>query len=218
MIISTVPGPVAYPLIASTMKRHDFEIKFEKVPNANVYLDAIPLLGKIDYVLLSKLLIITPKIGKKIAVWKKGSANDIFLQLLIKLYNISPQLVYTDNPLEVHKLYQNGEVDSALVTVGVTTEGIVIEDLFKSKGVTLPGICGAKGENEDFSSIYKEGIDLFKENPEEVSEYIADNLPVSRPSSFIESIFKNAEYKVERVNFNFDELKNGVLHDTSSLY
>ncbi|BFH72911.1 DUF3834 domain-containing protein [Sulfurisphaera javensis] len=212
LVISSVYGPVSYPIIASTMKRHDIKIVFEKSEDADVYMDAIPLLNNTDYVLVSKMLLITPKIGDKIAVWKKGSANDILLQLLVKLYKISPEIIYTEDPSEVYKLYIQGKVDSAMVTVGITKDGEYIEDLFLKKGFILPGICGAKvnRREEDFVSAYQEGIDLFKENPEETAEYVADNLPIPRPSTFIEKIMTNAKYKVERVSFDFKKFTSEI--------
>lgn len=205
--VSTVVGPVSYPIIASTMKRHDVSIVFDKSPEADVYLDAIPILGRINYVLVSKMLLITPKIGNKIAVWKKGSANDTLLQLLLRVYNLKPEIVYTEDPTEVYRLLNQNKVDSALVTVGITSRGEYLEDLFSNRGYLLPGICGAKvvKNEEDFYSAYKEGIDLFKENPEETAEFVADNLPIPRPSTFIEKLVTSAEYKVEKISFDFNE-------------
>jgi len=212
LTISTVIGPVSYPIITSTMKRHDVKIYFDE-READVYLNAVPALGKVDYFLVSKMLLITPKLGNKIAVWKKGSANDLLLQLLFKLYSLNPEVVYVDNPNEVYKLYSSGVVDSAMVTVGMASEGLYVEDLFRNKGFDLPGICGAKviRNGDDFESAYQEGIDLFKENPEEVSEYVMDNLPIMRPSTFIRKIMETAVYEVKRTSFDFEAFKERVL-------
>jgi len=212
LTISTVIGPVSYPIIASTMKRQDVKIYFDE-RDADVYLNAVPVLGKVDFILVSKMLLITPKLGNKIAVWKKGSANDLLLQLLLKLYSLNPEVVYVDNPNEVYKLYSSGEVDSAMVTVGMASEGLYVEDLFKNKGFNIPGICGAKviRNGDDFEPAYQEGIDLFKENPEEVSEYIMDNLPIMRPSTFIRKIMETAVYEVKKVDFDFEAFKERVL-------
>jgi hypothetical protein len=196
--VLTPPGPVAYPIIASTMKREDVKVIFEG--NAEVKLNAIPLLNEVNYVLVSRMLVITPGLGKKIAVWKKGSANHILLDIVLKLYNHKAELVFTDDPAEVYKLYKEGKADSAVVTTAVSKDGLYFEDLLSAKGFYLPGICGAEGLNEDFETAYLEGIDLFKEDPEGTSEYVADNLPIYRPSTFIESIFKNSEYNLRKLD------------------
>ncbi|BDC18023.1 DUF3834 domain-containing protein [Acidianus sp. HS-5] len=195
--VLTPPGPVSYPIIASTMKRKDVKVVFEG--DGEVKLNAIPLLERTDYVLVSRMLVITPSLGKRIAVWKKGSANHMLLDLVLKLYNHSAEVVFTDDPAEVYKLYKEGKVDSAVVTTAVSRDGLYFEDLLLAKDFNLPGICGAEGLNEDFESAYKEGIDLFKEDPEGTSEYVADNLPIYRPSLFIQSIFENSEFKVQRL-------------------
>ncbi|ARM74872.1 DUF3834 domain-containing protein [Acidianus manzaensis] len=206
IVISSPIGPVSYPLIASTMKRNDFKIEFNTA--GDVRLDAIPLLEKTNYVLVRRMLIITPKIGNKIAVWKKGSANDILLNLILKLYGYKSEIIYTDEPSKVYILYKEGKADSALVTTAVSKEGVYVEDLLREKGFDLPGICGADILNDsiesDFVSIYNEGIDLFKENIEEtaeyVAEYLADNLSVYRPSMFIQSIIESSEFLVSKLN------------------
>lgn len=215
--VSTVIGPVSYPIIASTMKRNDVTVMFEEDVEADVYLNAIPILGKVDLILISRMLLITPKLGKRIAVWKKGSANDLLLQLIMKLYSMNSEVIYTENPNEVYQLLSSGKADSAMVTVGITRDGIVLEDLFKEKGLQLPGICGAKVVKgiDDFSTAYKEGLDLFKEDPEGVSEYVMDNLPVPRPSMFIRKMIENAEYKVERLSFDFHEFERSVENNSS---
>ncbi|AWR96391.1 DUF3834 domain-containing protein [Acidianus sulfidivorans JP7] len=207
LVISSPIGPVSYPVIAAKMKRNDFQIEFDS-KEGDIKLDAIPLLQKTNYVLVKKMLIITPKIGNRIAVWKKGSANDILLNSILKLYGIKSQIIYTDDPSKVYVLYKEGKVDSALVTTAVSKQGLYIEDLLKEKGFELPGICGADiiKENlaDDFYSIYNEGIDLFKENIEEASEYVAeylaDNLSVYRSSLFIQSIFESSEFMISKLN------------------
>jgi len=212
LTISTVIGPVSYPIIASTIKRQDVKIYFDE-RDADVYLNAVPFLGKVDYILVSKMLLITPKLGNKIAVLRKESASDLLLQLLLKLYSLNLEVVYVENPNEVYKLYSFGEVDSAIEIVGMASEGLYVEDLFKKEGFNLPGICGAKviRNGDEFESAYQEGIDLFKENPEEVSEYIMDNLPIMRPSTFIRKIMETAVYEVRKVNFDFEAFKERVL-------
>jgi len=71
MKISSPIGPVSYPLIASQMKRHDFELLFN-ADSADAYVNAsVELILKdleVNYSLIRKMLIVTPFIGDKIVV------------------------------------------------------------------------------------------------------------------------------------------------------
>ncbi|WP_373468724.1 DUF3834 domain-containing protein [Acidianus infernus] len=139
--VLTPPGPVAYPIIASTMKRRDVKVVFEG--NAEVKLNAIPLLNEVNYVLVARMLVITPGL---VAVWKKGSANHILLDTVLKLYSHNAEVVFTDDPAEVYKLYKEGKADSAVVTTAVTKDGLYFEDLLSAKGFYLQnwGLRGRK--------------------------------------------------------------------------
>ncbi len=198
MKISTPTGPVAYPLIASTMKRKDFEILFDS-RDGDVVLDSSVSLVldnlRVHYSLISRMLVFHPKIGKRIGVWKMGSASDVIARVVMATKRINAEIVYVEQPDEVFKLLRDGIVDSALVTNVV--DGEVVEDLLP---FYVPGTCGAhvRRFEEDFLSVYQEGIDLFKEDPEGTSVYVADNLPVFRASTFIERLMERSALKVER--------------------
>jgi hypothetical protein len=222
MKISSPIGPVSYPLIASQMKRHDFEILFNS-ENADAYVNAsVELILKgleVKYSLIKNMLIIFPSLGKRISVWKKGSANDLMLRAILKLLNKNSEIIYTDDPMQVYALYKRREADSALLTNSIddlttnNAKGIPIEQYFENFNIYMPGICGAYVNNneEDFISIYQEGIDLFKENPEETAEYVSDNLPVFRGSIFIQKLMERSILKIEKTR-NYDKFKEIIMN------
>jgi len=221
MKVSSPIGPVSYPLIASQMKRHDFELLFN-ADSADVYVNAsVELILKdleVNYSLIRKMLIVTPFIGDKIVVWKKGSANDLMLRAILKLLNKNSQVIYTEDPMQVFAIYKKGNADSALVTNSIDEKGIPLDELFEKFNIYIPGICGAhisKGE-EDFISIYQEGIDLFIENPEETAEYVSDNLPIFRGSIFIQKLMERSILKIEKAKdySKFKEIIMNIYHQS----
>lgn len=221
MKVSSPIGPVSYPLIASQMKRHDFELLFN-ADSADVYVNAsVELILKdleVNYSLIRKMLIVTPFIGDKIVVWKKGSANDLMLRAILKLLNKNSQVIYTEDPTQVFAIYKKGNADSALVTNSIDEKGIPLDELFEKFNIYIPGICGAhisKGE-EDFISIYQEGIDLFIENPEETAEYVSDNLPIFRGSIFIQKLMERSILKIEKAKdySKFKEIIMNIYHQS----
>ncbi|MCI2413672.1 MAG: DUF3834 domain-containing protein [Candidatus Aramenus sp.] len=199
MKVSTPTGPVAYPLIASTMKRRDFEISFDS-RDGDVVLDSSASLVldglRVHYSLISRMLVFHPKLGRRIGVWKRGSASDVIARVVMATKGLSAEVVYVEQPDEVFNLLRDGVVDSALVTNVV--DGEIVEDLLP---FYVPGICGAhvRRFEEDFLSVYQEGIDLFREDPEGASVYVADNLPVLRASTFIERLMGRSALRVEKV-------------------
>jgi len=221
MKISSPIGPVSYPLIASQMKRHDFELLFN-ADSADAYVNAsVELILKdleVNYSLIRKMLIVTPFIGDKIVVWKKGSANDLMLRAILKLLNKNSQIIYTEDPMQVFAIYKKGDADSALVTNSIDEKGIPLDELFEKFNIYIPGICGAhisRGE-EDFISIYQEGIDLFIENPEETAEYVSDNLPIFRGSIFIQKLMERSILKIEKAKdySKFKEIIMNIYHQS----
>jgi len=221
MKVSSPIGPVSYPLIASQMKRHDFELLFN-ADSADVYVNAsVELILKdleVNYSLIRKMLIVTPFIGDKIVVWKKGSANDLMLRAILKLLNKNSQIIYTEDPMQVFAIYKKGDADSALVTNSIDEKGIPLDELFEKFNIYIPGICGAhisRGE-EDFISIYQEGIDLFIENPEETAEYVSDNLPIFRGSIFIQKLMERSILKIEKAKdySKFKEIIMNIYHQS----
>ncbi len=221
MKISSPIGPVSYPLIASQMKRHDFELLFNS-ENADAYVNAsVELILKgleVNYSLIRKMLIVIPSIGNKIVVWKKDSANDLMLKAILKLSNKSSQIIYTEDPMQVFVIYKKGEADSALVTNSIDENGIPLDEYFDNFDIYIPGICGVhiSNDEEDFISIYQEGIDLFAENPEETAEYVSDNLPIFRGSIFIQKLMERSMLKIEKTQdyTKFKEIIMDIYHQS----
>jgi len=149
---------------------------------------------------------------------KKGSANDLMLRAILKLLNKNSQIIYTEDPMQVFAIYKKGDADSALVTNSIDEKGIPLDELFEKFNIYIPGICGAhisRGE-EDFISIYQEGIDLFIENPEETAEYVSDNLPIFRGSIFIQKLMERSILKIEKAKdySKFKEIIMNIYHQS----
>ena len=66
--------------------------------NVDVILDSTVKRGlKIDYITIKGLTSIYPDVGRKIGVWRKGSAADILTRALITLNNIKSEIIYIDD-------------------------------------------------------------------------------------------------------------------------
>jgi len=202
MKILAAPGPVSYPIIASKIKNKDIQIFFGKDGNANadVILDSTVSLVrrnlKIDYITIKGLMVISPDIGKKIGVWRKGSAADVLTKALLREKNINSELIYANEMQELVKMLKDRHIDSAVLSSALA-KGKSFEDL-----LNIPGSCGAKVYNneDEFIRLYTEGIELIKEDPEGSSEFIASTLPVQVPKDFIIGSMKNSILKVNKLD------------------
>jgi ABC-type amino acid transport substrate-binding protein len=202
MKILAAPGPVSYPIIASKMKNKDIQIFFGKDGNENVdaILDSTVSLVrrnlKIDYITIKGLMVISPNIGKKIGVWRKGSAADVLTKALLREKNINAELIYANEMQELVNMLKNRSIDSAVLSSALAN-GKTFEEL-----LNIPGSCGAKVYNGDdeFIRLYNEGIELIKEDPEGISEFIASNLPMQVPKNFIKMSMTNSLLEVTKLN------------------
>ncbi|AWR96598.1 DUF3834 domain-containing protein [Acidianus sulfidivorans JP7] len=206
------PGPVSYPLIASTMKNKDIEIFFGKEGNTNnvdVILDSTVSLVKrglkINYVTIKGLMSIYPDIGKKIGVWRKGSAADVLTRALLSLKNIPSELIYADDMEKLMAMLQQKQIDSAVVSSALG-KGKTFEEL-----LGIPGSCGATvySNDEEFIRAYNEGIEIMNKDPEKSAEYILSKLPIKVKKEFIIGSIKNSEVKVEKID-NYKEFEEIV--------
>ncbi|ARM75077.1 DUF3834 domain-containing protein [Acidianus manzaensis] len=205
------PGPVSYPLIASTIKNKDIQIFFGKEGNENVdvILDSTVSLVKrglkIDYVTIKGLMSIYPDIGKKIGVWRKGSAADVLTRALITLKNIESEIVYVDDMEKIMQMLQQKQVDSAVVSSALG-KGKTFEEL-----LGIPGSCGATvySNEDDFIRAYNEGIEIMKEDPEGSAEYVLSKLPIKVKKEFIIGSIQNSEVKIEKPK-NYKEFEDLV--------
>lgn len=79
--VIAAPGPVSYPMIASTMKNKEISIDFGKEGSADVILDSTVSLVRrgirMDYITVKGLMVVSPDVGRRIGVWRKGSAADV---------------------------------------------------------------------------------------------------------------------------------------------
>jgi len=202
MKVLAAPGPVSYPIIASKMKNKDIQIVFGKDGNndVDVILDSTVSLVrrnlKIDYITIKGLMVISPDIGKKIGVWRKGSAADVLTRVLLREKKINAELIYANEMQELVKMLKEKNIDSAVLSSAVA-KGKSFEEL-----LNIPGSCGAKVyKNEDeFIRLYTEGIELIKEDPEGSSEFIASTLPMSVPKDFIIGSMKNSVLEINRLH------------------
>ncbi len=201
MKILAAPGPVSYPIIASKMKNKDGQIIFGKdgSEDADVILDSTVSLVrrklKIDYITIKELMVISPNIGKKIGVWRKGSAADVLTKALLKENNINAELIYANEMQELVKMLKGRNIDSAVLSSALA-KGKSFEEL-----LNIPGSCGAKvykNENE-FIRLYTEGIELIREDPEGSSEFIASILPMQVSKEFIIGSMKNSVLEVTKL-------------------
>ena len=196
--ILAAPGPVSYPLLAYQMKNKDIEIYFGKEgSNADAIVDSTVSLAKrglrIDYVTVKRLMVISPKLKEgKIGVWRKGSAADVLARAVIDLKKIKAEIVYKDDMTELLNMLKSGQVDAATLASAIG-KGDAFEDL-----LGIPGSCGIHINSSEDRVIeaYKQGIEIAKEDPEGVANYIVKSLPIKVNKEFIIGVFKNAEFNV----------------------
>lgn len=190
MKVIAVPGPVSYPLLAATREFKDIQIEFGKEGEADAVLDSsVSLIRRglpIHYTLIRGLVILHPDLTDKISVWRRGSAGDVLLRSYLSLSQRKAEIVYVENMGDTMKLLREGKVSSALVSPAVGS-GRDLEALLETVGVKSPGSCGAyvKGNVDELREAYLTGLRMFREDPEGTSEFVADSLPTSSPSTFV---------------------------------
>lgn len=209
MRILAAPGPVSYPIIASTLRNKDVEITFgkESGENVDVVLDSTVSLARrnlrIDYVTIKGLMVIHPDVGKRIGVWRKGSAADVLTRALLAKKSISAELVYADEMPQLMALLKDGKVDSVVVSSALA-KGKTFEEL-----LNVPGSCGATVfRNEDeFVRLYNEGIEIIRQDPEGSAQYVLSKLPIKVQKEFIIGNIMNSKVEVTKLNSDV-EFKN----------
>lgn len=187
--VLAAPGPVSYPMIAANDTR--FEIVFSKEGDADIVLDSSVSMIKrglrANVSLISGLSGLAPGIGKKIAVWRKGSAGDVLAMAILSLKGLNSDIIYVDDRARIREMLSNGEVDSAVMTVA-DGKILTFEELLAENGIETPGSCVAKvsdSAKEAFAEAYEEGLKRFRENPEQTSNAVSSGLPVKTSSEFI---------------------------------
>ena len=188
--VLAAPGQVSYPIIAARNPR--FEIVFSKEGNADIVLDSSVSMIKrglrANVTLISGQSGFMPNIGKRIAIWRKGSAGDVLARAILNLKGMDSSIIYVDDQSKIHEMLSSGEVDSAVVAA--SDKIITFEEILAEHGIEMPGSCVAKiGESvkKEFLEAYEEGWRRFRENPEENSNYVASILPVKTSPEFIRS-------------------------------
>ncbi|KAA8922797.1 DUF3834 domain-containing protein [Thermoplasma sp.] len=195
--IIAAPGPVSYPMIAA---RSDiFDIVFDKENKGDIVLDSTVSLVKrgIDFnvSLIRGLSVITPGIGRRIGVWRRGSANDVLIRAALDLEKIHADIVYAEDQREIMDLLKSGKVDSA-VLASPFGSGIKFEDLLKKHGIEMPGSCAAYVRDDlidQFVKEYSRGIQNMRSDPENTSKYIASVLPIKVDPGFIAGAILKSE-------------------------
>ncbi|MCG3109007.1 hypothetical protein L3N51_01297 [Metallosphaera sp. J1] len=206
--VIAAPGPVSYPMIASTMKNKDIMIDFGKEGSADVILDSTVSLVRrgirTDYITIKGLMVVSPDVGRKIGVWRKGSAADVLTRALLEKKGLKGEVVYADDMPKLMEMLNRKEVDS-IVVASPFAKGKTFEEL-----LGIPGSCGASvnGDHEAFISAYSEGIELMKQDPQGVAEYIAKKLPIQANPQMIINLPKTTVLGVERIadNSHFENL------------
>ncbi|NON61648.1 DUF3834 domain-containing protein [Acidianus sp. RZ1] len=206
--VLAAPGPVSYPIIASSMKNR-VDISFGKEGNLDVILDSTVSLVKrrlkINYGTIRGLMVVVPEIGSRIGVWRKGSAADVLTKALIFTKQLNASIIYVDDAEKIASMLNSGEIDSAVVSSAVG-KGKTFEEL-----LGIPGSCGAvinKGEDE-FLRLYNEGIELIREDPEGTSEFIMSKLPIKQKKEFIIGTMVNSDLEIRKVD-NYKEFEELV--------
>lgn len=201
--ILTASGPVSYPMIAARDPR--FEIAFSKEGDANVVLDSsVSMIRrglKANVSLISGLAGFMPKIGKKIAIWRKGSSSDILTRAILNLKGLKSEIIYVEDATKIGELLSSGEADSA-VTSAANGKIITFEELLAEHGIEVPGSCVAKvsdSARKEFLEAYAEGFRRFRENPEESSNYVASILPMKTSPEFIRNAILNTKSTMKEI-------------------
>ncbi|BAB60429.1 TVG1327879 [Thermoplasma volcanium GSS1] len=212
------PGPVSYPLIAAKAK--DIDMIFDKKGQGDIVLDSTVSLVKrginFNISLIRKLSVVYPDIGKKIGVWRKGSANDVLLRALLDLNKKESEIVYAEDQREIRNMLTQNKIDSAVLS-SAFAKGKAFEDLFAETKLYMPGSCAAyvKPEILDyFNSVYSEGIDRFRQDPSGTAEYVASVLPIKFDTEFIHAAILKSESGPLEVK-PYEEFRAIVLNHSS---
>ncbi len=214
MKIIAAPGPVCYPMVAAQMVRNDLDIEFKKEGKADVVLDSTVSLMKrelpLNYVTIENLSRVTPKLGYKIGMARKGGAADILFRALVDQIHQNVDIKYYESMGDLMNAMNKNEVDTVVVPA-MDNSGVSTEEYFKKNNIYIPGSCGAAvydHENE-FVEAYNQGIKLFKEKPEETAKFVVSKLPMQFPVEFIISTMKNSDLNVHKPE-NYDRFKELV--------
>jgi ABC-type amino acid transport substrate-binding protein len=189
MRVLAAPGPVSYPVIVNN---RGIELSFSKDGTADVVLDSTVSLAKrglkINYITVKGLLNVYPKVGKRIGVPKILTAANVLTKALIEVKKLDSRIVSIDDMQKIMNSLKEGEVDSVVVPSGIV-KGITFEEL-----LGIPGSCGANVKPEfkdEFISLYKEGIDKFKEDPEGSALKVVSALGGRVSKEFVINTMKN---------------------------
>ncbi len=195
--VIAAPGPVSFPLVAAGDE--NFDIEFSKDGTAGIVLDSSVSLVKRgikpNVSLIRKLSLISPGIGKNIALWRRGSSNDVLMHAVLDLKNINSSIIYADTQKDVMDLLKRGVADSAVI-LSASGKGISFEEILESHGIAMPGSCAAYVSPEHrkiFERAYNLGIERIKTDPEETGRYVASVLPVKFDWNFIHASINGSE-------------------------
>ncbi|QKR01054.1 DUF3834 domain-containing protein [Metallosphaera tengchongensis] len=207
--VIAAPGPVSYPMVAASSKYKDITIDFGKEGKADVILDSTVSLVKrgvrIDYITIKGLMVVSPDVGRKIGVWRRGSAADVLTKALFHKKGINGEIVYAEDMQKLMELLNQRQVESVVVPAPFG-RGKTFEEL-----LNVPGSCGASilANHEEFVRAYSEGIDLMKEDPQGTAEYIASRLPVQANKKMIVDLPRVTTLGVMKMD-KYDEFENLV--------
>ena len=219
MKVIAAPGPVCYPLVAAMMERNDIDIEFKKSSDIgdqkpDIVLDSTVSLVKsglpIDYVTIENLSRVTPNLGYKIGMTRKGGASDILFRALVSETHKDVEIQYFDSMSDLMAALNSNKVDTVVVPA-MDNAGISIEEHFKKNNLVIPGSCGATvySNEKDFVDAYNLGIKLLKEKPEEAAKFVVSHLPMQFPLEFVINTMKNADLNVHKPE-NHEEFINLV--------
>ena len=196
MKVLAAPGPVSYPVIVN----NKVEVIFGKEGDADIILDSTVSLVKrglkINYITVKGLLNVYPSVGKRIGVLKMLTAANVLTRALIDVKKLDSQIVGFEDMSKMMEALKKGEIDSAVVP-SATAKGHTFEEL-----LGIPGSCGANVKpqfRDQFVSIYSEGIDMFKEDPEGFASKVVSVLQGRVTKEFVINTMRNSVYKVEEL-------------------
>ncbi|MCG2909227.1 DUF3834 domain-containing protein [Stygiolobus sp. CP850M] len=197
MKVLAAPGPVSYPVIVNNK---GIELSFAKEGTADIVLDSTVSLAKrglkIHYVTVKGLMTVYPTVGKKIGVPKMLTAANVLTKALVDIKKLNAEVIGIDDIQKIMESLKKGEIDSAVVPSGVA-KGITFEEL-----LGIPGSCGAhvKPEFRDqFISLYNEGIDMFKQDPEGFATKVVTTLGGRVSKEFVINVMKNSTFNIEEL-------------------
>ncbi len=201
--VIAAPGPVSFPLVAARDEK--FDIEFSKDGTGKIVLDSSVSLVKRgikpNVSLIKKLSVVSPGIGKSIALWRKGSSSDVLMRAVLDLKKINSRIVYADTQKDVMDLLNRGVADSAVI-LSAFGRGISFEEILGSHGIAMPGSCAAYVSPEFrkiFERAYIAGIERIKSDPEETGKYVASVLPVKFDWNFIHASINGSEAGVQDI-------------------